>query len=124
MVKQTIGFNWGAAGVSTSVWRGVPLRAVLKRAGIMNRKKGALNVCFEGAEDLPGGGGSKYGNSCPGRWPWIRERHILAKVQNASVSRRIMDPVKDDNPGFIGGWNGQVVEEEYWDSKERTITII
>ena len=22
LVKQTIGFNWGAAGVSTSVWKG------------------------------------------------------------------------------------------------------
>ncbi|KAK4394419.1 Nitrate reductase [NADH] [Sesamum angolense] len=55
MVKQTIGFNWGAAGISTSVWRGVPLRAILKRCGIMGKKKGALNVCFEGAEDLPGG---------------------------------------------------------------------
>ena len=24
LVKQTIGFNWGAAGVSTSVWKGNP----------------------------------------------------------------------------------------------------
>lgn len=29
LVKQTIGFNWGAAGVSTSVWKGVLLRDVL-----------------------------------------------------------------------------------------------
>ena len=47
MVTQTIGFNWGAAGVSTSVWRGVPLRHVLKRCGIYSRTRGALNVCFE-----------------------------------------------------------------------------
>ncbi|PQM36867.1 nitrate reductase [Prunus yedoensis var. nudiflora] len=63
MVKKTIGFNWGPAGISNSVWRGVPLCDVLKRCGIYGRKNGALNVCFEGAEDLPGGGGSKYGTS-------------------------------------------------------------
>lgn len=31
MVKQTVGFNWGSAGVSTAVWRGVRLRDVLKK---------------------------------------------------------------------------------------------
>ncbi|KAJ4842647.1 LOW QUALITY PROTEIN: hypothetical protein Tsubulata_049804, partial [Turnera subulata] len=63
MVKQSIGFNWEAGAVSTSVWRGVPLHLVLKRCGILSRSRGALNVCFKGAEDLPRGGGSKYGTS-------------------------------------------------------------
>ena len=40
MVKQSIGFNWGAGGVSTSVWRGVSLRSLLKRCGIYSRAKG------------------------------------------------------------------------------------
>lgn len=31
LVKQTIGFNWGAAGLGTSVWKGVLLRDVLLR---------------------------------------------------------------------------------------------
>ncbi|MQL41616.1 sulfite oxidase, partial [Escherichia coli] len=48
MVKQSIGFNWGAAAVSTSVWKGVPLCSVLKRCGIYKRTQGALHVCFEG----------------------------------------------------------------------------
>ena len=34
LVKQTIGFNWGAAGVSTSVWKGVLLREVLLACGV------------------------------------------------------------------------------------------
>jgi len=63
MARQTLGFNWGPGAVSTSVWRGARLRDVLRRCGGV--ADGALYVCFEGAEDLPGGGGggSKYGTS-------------------------------------------------------------
>ncbi|KAF6165193.1 hypothetical protein GIB67_007178 [Kingdonia uniflora] len=105
MVKQTIGFNWGAAGVSTSVWRGIRLRHVLKRCGIISRKKGALNVCFEGAEDLPGGGGSKYGTSVKKEVAMDPSRDIiLAYMQNGE--RLTPDhgyPVRMIIPGFIGG---------------------
>ncbi|XP_057973752.1 nitrate reductase [NADH]-like [Malania oleifera] len=107
MVKQTVGFNWGAAGVSTSVWRGVPLRCVLKRCGIMSRRKGALNVCFEGAEDLPGGGGggSKYGTSIRKEIAMDPSRDIiLAYMQNgASLTPDHGFPVRIIIPGFIGG---------------------
>ncbi|XP_047976946.1 nitrate reductase [NADH]-like [Salvia hispanica] len=105
MVNQTIGFNWGAAGVSTSVWRGVPLHDVLKRCGIMSRKKGALNVCFEGAEDLPGGGGSKYGTSLTKEMAMDPARDIiLAYMQNGErLSPDHGFPVRMIIPGFIGG---------------------
>ena len=33
MVKKSVGFNWGSSAVSTAIWRGVPLRYVLKLAG-------------------------------------------------------------------------------------------
>ncbi|EEC83712.1 hypothetical protein OsI_29540 [Oryza sativa Indica Group] len=83
MVQQTVGFNFGAAAVSTSVWHGARLRDVLRRCGIMPSKGGALNVCFEGAEDLPGGGGSKYGTSITRQWAldpsWDS---VLAYMQN------------------------------------------
>lgn len=105
MVKQTIGFNWGAAGISTTVWRGVPLRDVLKRCGILSRKKRALNVCFEGAEDLPGGGGSKYGTSIKIELAMDPSRDIiLGYMQNGE--RLTPDhgfPVRMVIPGFIGG---------------------
>ncbi|XAR62622.1 Nitrate reductase (NADH) [Bertholletia excelsa] len=105
MVKQTIGFNWGAAGVSTSVWRGVPLRYILKRCGIYSRGKGALNVCFEGAEDLPGGGGSKYGTSIKKEFAMDPSREIiLAYMQNGErLSPDHGFPVRMIIPGFIGG---------------------
>ncbi|KAL2339838.1 hypothetical protein Fmac_007778 [Flemingia macrophylla] len=105
MVKQSIGFNWGSAAVSTSVWRGVPLRALLKRCGIYPHTKGALHVCFEGAEDLPGGGGSKYGTSIMREIALDPSRDIiLAYMQNGE--RLTPDhgfPVRMIIPGFIGG---------------------
>ncbi|CAA3018146.1 nitrate reductase [NADH] 2 [Olea europaea subsp. europaea] len=105
MVKKTAGFNWGAAGISTSVWRGVPLRAILKRCGVFSRKKGALNVCFEGAEDLPGGGGSKYGTSIRKEIAMDPSRDIiLAYMQNGEgLSPDHGFPVRVIIPGFIGG---------------------
>ncbi|XP_077213361.1 nitrate reductase [NADH]-like [Tasmannia lanceolata] len=105
MVKQTIGFNWGSAGISTSVWCGVRLRDVLKRCGVFSRKKGALNVCFEGAEDLPGGGGSKYGTSIRIEVAMDPSRDILiAYMQNMEVLTPDHGfPVRMIIPGFIGG---------------------
>jgi nitrate reductase (NAD(P)H) len=105
MIKQSIGFNWGASAVSTSVWRGVPLRTVLKRCGIYNRKSGALYVCFEGAEELPGGGGSKYGTSIMREVALDPSRDIiLAYMQNGDVlSPDHGFPVRIIIPGFIGG---------------------
>ncbi|KAG8389723.1 hypothetical protein BUALT_Bualt01G0008400 [Buddleja alternifolia] len=104
MVKPIMGFNWGSAAVSTSVWRGVPLRAVLKRCGIMSKKNGAMYVCFEGAEDLPGGGGSKYGTSLRKEIAMDPTRDIiLGYMQNGE--RLAPDhgfPVRMIIPGFSG----------------------
>ncbi|KAF8030397.1 hypothetical protein BT93_E2743 [Corymbia citriodora subsp. variegata] len=132
MVKQTIGFNWGAAGVSTSVWRGVPLRDVLRRCGIMGRRGGALNVCFEGAEDLPGGGGSKYGTSVRKEVAMDPSRDIiLAYMQNgALLSPDHGFPVRMIIPGFIGGrmvkWLKRIVvttqeSENYYHYKDNRV---
>ncbi|KAG2322711.1 hypothetical protein Bca52824_015924 [Brassica carinata] len=105
MVKQTIGFNWGSAGVSTSVWRGVPLSDVLRRCGVYSKRGGALNVCFEGAEDLPGGGGSKYGTSIKKEMAMDPARDIiLAYMQNGELLTPDHGfPVRIIIPGFIGG---------------------
>ncbi|GBG83203.1 hypothetical protein CBR_g36817 [Chara braunii] len=65
MVKQTIGFNWGAAGLSTAVWKGARLRDVLNCCGADLSTEGAAgrHVRFEGAELLPEDGGTTYGTS-------------------------------------------------------------
>ncbi|KAJ4963638.1 hypothetical protein NE237_023577 [Protea cynaroides] len=105
MVKKTIGFNWGSSVVSTSVWRGVRLRDVLKQCGIYSRRMGALTVCFEGAEDLPGGGGSKYGTSLKKEIVMDPSRDIiLAYMQNGELLMPDHGfPVRMIIPGFIGG---------------------
>uniref|UniRef100_J3MTP8 nitrate reductase (NADH) n=1 Tax=Oryza brachyantha TaxID=4533 RepID=J3MTP8_ORYBR len=71
----------------------------------MPSKGGALNVCFEGAEDLPGGGGSKYGTSVTRQWALDPSRDImLAYMQNGEPL--LPDhgfPVRAIIPGCIGG---------------------
>ncbi|KAJ6846898.1 nitrate reductase [NADH] [Iris pallida] len=105
MVRQTVGFNWGPGAISTSVWRGARLRDVLLACGIASARRGALNVCFEGAEDLPGGGGSKYGTSLPRAVAMDPTRDImLAYMQNGEqLSPDHGFPVRVIIPGFIGG---------------------
>ncbi|OEL30884.1 Nitrate reductase [NADH] 1 [Dichanthelium oligosanthes] len=83
MVRQTVGFNWGPAAVSTSVWRGARLCDVLRRCGVVPRRGGALNVCFEGADDLPGGGGTTYATSIRRDWALDPTMDVmLAYMQN------------------------------------------
>ncbi|CAL4967210.1 unnamed protein product [Urochloa decumbens] len=105
MVRQTVGFNWGPGAISTSVWRGVRLRDVLRRCGVMGAAAGAANVCFEGAEDLPGGGGCKYGTSLRREVAMDPARDvILAYMQNGEpLTPDHGFPVRVIVPGFIGG---------------------
>ncbi|XP_008679268.1 nitrate reductase [NAD(P)H] [Zea mays] len=102
MVRQTVGFNWGPGAVSTSVWRGARLRDVLRRCGVMRAADGAANVCFEGAEDLPGG---KYGTSLRRGVAMDPARDvILAYMQNGEpLAPDHGFPVRVIVPGFIGG---------------------
>ena len=67
MIKQTIGFNWGAAGVSTGVWSGARLIDILKLAGIsgIDNFSEGHHIRFaseseRGGDKLPGG---VYGTS-------------------------------------------------------------
>ncbi|KAH7296828.1 hypothetical protein KP509_26G040600 [Ceratopteris richardii] len=105
MVQQTIGFNWGASGVSTSVWKGARLCDVLKRCGIMSRKRGANYVCFEGQETLPGGGGSPYGTSISVEVAMDERCDLLvAYMQNGKPLEPDHGfPVRMIIPGHIGG---------------------
>jgi len=67
MIKQTKGFNWGAAGLSTGVWTGVRLSDILALAGIKSVTDfpPGMHIRFaseseRGGDSLPGG---VYGTS-------------------------------------------------------------
>ena len=56
MRRQTIGFNWGAAGLSNSIWTGVPLHALLKQCGVTEVTAERQYVCLHRPEGwLPKG---------------------------------------------------------------------
>ena len=67
MIKQTIGFNWGAAGVSTGVWTGARLIDILKLAGVEGIDNWAEGHHIRFASDSDKGGdklpGGVYGTS-------------------------------------------------------------
>ena len=52
VVRKGSGFNWGSAGVSTSLWTGPLLRDILQRARPL---RGGKYVCFTGDDNLPNG---------------------------------------------------------------------
>lgn len=52
VVQQSLGFSWGAAGLSTALFTGVYLADVLS---YVRSIRGAKHVIFEGVDDLPNG---------------------------------------------------------------------
>ncbi|KAL7569944.1 hypothetical protein ACA910_008604 [Epithemia clementina (nom. ined.)] len=101
MVRQTIGFSWGPAGVSTNVWKGVMLRDLLLRAGVSVRKMAGKHVEFIGYEDLP----NKYGTSIP-LFRAMNPAYDVIIAYEANGERLQPDhgfPVRLIIPGYIGG---------------------
>lgn len=117
MIRQTIGFNWGAGGVSTNVWKGVLLRDLLEAAGVEARNMAGKHVEFIGVEDLPNkvgpgpfedepwGKAVKYGTSVPLARAMNPAYDILIAYE-ANGEKLQPDhgfPVRLIIPGYIGG---------------------
>ncbi|GKY94487.1 hypothetical protein MPSEU_000414600 [Mayamaea pseudoterrestris] len=117
MMRQTIGFNWGPAGVSTNVWKGVLLRDVLLRAGVDASNAHLKHVEFIGTEDLPNKVGPgpfedeqwgkqvKYGTSIPLARAMNPAYDVLIAYE-ANGQKLQPDhgfPVRLIIPGYIGG---------------------
>lgn len=117
MIRQTIGFNWGPAGVSTNVWKGVLLRDLLFKAGITEKNMAGKHVEFIGVEDLPNKVGPgpfpdepwgklvKYGTSIPlARAMNPAYDVLIAYEQNGERLQPDHGfPVRLIIPGYIGG---------------------
>jgi nitrate reductase (NAD(P)H) len=99
MVRQSKGFNWGAAGLSTALFTGVNMADIIRAA---RPKHGARYVCMEGADVLPNG---HYGTSVKLSWVLDVDRgFMLAWKMNGQMLR--LDhgrPLRVVIPGMIGG---------------------
>lgn len=92
-LKHSKGFGWGAGAVSTSIWKGVPLRYLIETAcGGMKRpdEKTPLFICFDGSkeEDLHEGiYGTRYKRVSHQRQNSLRLTISAALQQNAYLTR-------------------------------------
>ena len=98
-VRKSKGFSWGAAGVSTALWTGVPMLELIKRAGPL---RGAKFVCMEGADKLPNG---YYGTSVKLNWAMDPNRGIMIahKMNGEMLTPDHGKPLRCVVPGQIGG---------------------
>ncbi|RWA09052.1 hypothetical protein EKO27_g6055 [Xylaria grammica] len=99
VVRKTKGFSWGAAGLSTALWTGVPISDLI-RASMPRR--GARYVCFEGADKLPNG---YYGTSIKLNWAMDAERGVMLahKMNGETLPPDHGKPLRVVIPGQIGG---------------------
>lgn len=77
VVRKGLGFNWGAAGVSTALFTGVYLADILDYVKpVRHTETGAraAHVVFEGADQLPQG---PYGTSQLLSWARSKDRGML-----------------------------------------------
>ncbi|KAI1798202.1 hypothetical protein LXA43DRAFT_1088331 [Ganoderma leucocontextum] len=103
MVKRTKGFDWTASGVSTAVWRGVPITEVLRDWGFTEIPAGErwyLN--FEGIEMLQEG---KYATSIPLEYALDYKNDVMLAF---GMNGRVLHPdhgypLRVIIPGYVGG---------------------
>ncbi|KAI7900653.1 uncharacterized protein BX663DRAFT_458378 [Cokeromyces recurvatus] len=101
IIRQSIGFSWGAGGVSTAYWTGVFLRDVINKfAGGL--KPEALHICLEGNDATAKG---PYGTSLTVNRAMSEEYDILIayKMNGQPIPYDHGYPVRCVVPGCIGG---------------------
>ncbi|KAI0682203.1 Oxidoreductase, molybdopterin-binding domain-containing protein, partial [Earliella scabrosa] len=103
MVKRTVGFNWTASGVSTAIWRGVPVRDVLLSCGLQEtppEERWYLN--FEGADEPADG---PYSTAIPLTHAMNPANDVILAF---GMNGRVLHPdhgypLRVIIPGYVGG---------------------
>ena len=109
MIKRTIGFNWGAAGLGMSEWGGCYLADVLASLGASRDPESwddGRHVCFRGPDkELPAGKDGSYGTSLTMRYVMDKANDvILCWEQNGERLQADHGfPLRIIIPGHIGG---------------------
>ncbi|RPD65482.1 hypothetical protein L227DRAFT_540273 [Lentinus tigrinus ALCF2SS1-6] len=103
MVKRTVGFNWTASGVSTALWRGVPVCDILLACRVRDtppEERWYLN--FEGADEPADG---PYATAIPLSHAMNPANDVILAF---GMNGRVLHPdhgypVRVIIPGYVGG---------------------
>lgn len=114
MVKQTIGFSWGASATGVMEWTGVRLSEILRRAGVTEATDERQYICFRGPRgELPKGDDGSYGTSIPLVMALNDANDVILAYKHAGewLSPDHGFPVRIIIPGYIGGRMVKWLEE-------------
>ena len=115
-VTPVKGVPWREGAIGNAVWSGVPLAAILKKAGV---KQEAKHVWFEGLDEIEKGGGIiPFGASIP--IPKAMDESekmpgalVVTGMNNKPLTPDHGFPVRTVVPGYIGArsvkWLGKIV---------------
>lgn len=106
---------WGAEAISNAVWRGVPLEAVLRRAGVTAE---AQHVAFSGLDCVQKGDERfHFGGSIPLDKALSSEVLLAYEMNGEALTATHGFPLRVIVPGYIGArsvkWLSEIVLQEH-----------